>query len=68
MLINKDILKKLAEREGFEPSKRLTPLTRFPSVRVQPLCHLSKIISYKIHVNAYMFLRTNRKTAFKNSS
>ena len=36
-----DDLLKLAEREGFEPSRQLTPPTRFPSVRLQPLSHLS---------------------------
>ena len=31
----------LAEREGFEPSKRFNTFIRFPSVRLQPLGHLS---------------------------
>ena len=31
----------MAEREGFEPSYRFNPITRFPSVRLQPLGHLS---------------------------
>jgi hypothetical protein len=31
----------MAEREGFEPSIRCYPYTRFPSVRLQPLGHLS---------------------------
>ena len=30
-----------AEREGFEPSIRVTTDTRFPSVLLQPLGHLS---------------------------
>jgi hypothetical protein len=30
------------QREGFEPSKRLSPFTHFPGVRLQPLGHLSK--------------------------
>ncbi len=34
----------LAEREGFEPSKRIAPFTRFPSVLLQPLGHLSLIL------------------------
>lgn len=36
----------LAEGEGFEPSKRVTPLTPFPRVRLQPLGHpsLAKVI------------------------
>ncbi len=38
----------MAEREGFEPSKQLTPLTRFPSVRLKPLSHLSAIKYYNI--------------------
>ena len=33
----------MAEREGFEPSKRVAPLTRFPSVLLQPLGHLSRL-------------------------
>ena len=32
----------LAEREGFEPSLRLSPYTRFPGVRLKPLIHLSE--------------------------
>jgi site-specific DNA recombinase len=32
---------KLAEREGFEPSDEVSPVTRFPVVPVQPLRHLS---------------------------
>ena len=32
---------KLAEREGFEPSNEVTPVTRFPVAPVQPLRHLS---------------------------
>lgn len=35
----------VAERTGFEPAIRLTPHTRFPSVRLQPLGHLSKVFS-----------------------
>ena len=31
----------LAERGGFEPPKRFKTFTRFPSVRLQPLGHLS---------------------------
>ena len=31
----------MAEREGFEPSKRGTPLTRFPVALLRPLGHLS---------------------------
>src|SRR5690606_3477210 len=31
----------MAEREGFEPSIRCYTYTRFPSVRLQPLGHLS---------------------------
>ena len=30
----------MAERAGFEPAKEL-PFTRFPSVRLKPLDHLS---------------------------
>ena len=33
----------MAEREGFEPSVECYPNTRFPSVRIRPLCHLSEI-------------------------
>jgi hypothetical protein len=40
----------MAEREGFEPSKQLTPLTRFPSVRLKPLSHLSAIKYYNIFI------------------
>jgi site-specific DNA recombinase len=32
---------KLAEREGFEPSNEVSPVTRFPVAPVQPLRHLS---------------------------
>jgi hypothetical protein len=35
------IFVKLAEREGFEPSNEVTPVTRFPVAPVQPLRHLS---------------------------
>jgi hypothetical protein len=31
----------LTEREGFEPSNEVTPVTRFPVAPVQPLRHLS---------------------------
>ncbi len=31
----------LAEREGFEPSVRCSPYTRFPGVHLKPLGHLS---------------------------
>jgi hypothetical protein len=31
----------LAEREGFEPSKEISPLTGLANQRIQPLCHLS---------------------------
>jgi hypothetical protein len=31
------------ETEGFEPSIRVSPYTRFPSERIQPLCHVSSI-------------------------
>ena len=31
----------MAERKGFEPSKRIAPFTRFPSVLLRPLGHLS---------------------------
>ena len=30
------------EREGFEPSNEVTPVTRFPVAPVQPLRHLSR--------------------------
>ena len=33
----------LAEREGFEPSVRFEPYTRFPGVHLKPLGHLSCI-------------------------
>ncbi len=32
---------RMAEREGFEPSNEVTPVTRFPVAPVQPLRHLS---------------------------
>ena len=32
---------KMAEREGFEPSNEVSPVTRFPVAPVQPLRHLS---------------------------
>jgi site-specific DNA recombinase len=32
---------KLAEREGFEPSNEVSPVTRFPVAPIQPLWHLS---------------------------
>ena len=35
------IFLKLAEREGFEPSNEVSPVTRFPVAPVQPLRHLS---------------------------
>jgi site-specific DNA recombinase len=34
---------KMAEREGFEPSNEVTPVTRFPVAPVQPLRHLSSL-------------------------
>ena len=39
------VLRSLAEREGFEPSERFNPLTRFPSEHNRPLCHLSAPIA-----------------------
>src|SRR5665213_3147762 len=36
---------KMAEREGFEPPV-LIRHSRFPGVRVKPLCHLSKQLNY----------------------
>jgi site-specific DNA recombinase len=33
---------KMAEREGFEPSNEVSPVTRFPVAPVQPLRHLSR--------------------------
>ena len=39
-------IKLLAEREGFEPSKQKM-FTRFPSVRLQPLGHLSSLIKIR---------------------
>ena len=33
--------RRLSERVGFEPTVQLSPYTRFPSVRLQPLGHLS---------------------------
>ncbi len=38
---NKGPLFWLAEREGFEPSVRFEPYTRFPGVHLKPLGHLS---------------------------
>jgi hypothetical protein len=35
------IFVKMAEREGFEPSNEVSPVTRFPVAPVQPLRHLS---------------------------
>jgi hypothetical protein len=32
----------MTEREGFEPSNEVTPVTRFPVAPVQPLRHLSR--------------------------
>ena len=32
----------MAEREGFEPSKRISPLTRLAGERLKPLGHLSE--------------------------
>ncbi len=32
----------MAERMGFEPTVQFDPYTRFPSVRLRPLGHLSK--------------------------
>ena len=39
----------MAEREGFEPSARVTPSTRFPTVLLRPLGHLSALprVSYE---------------------
>ena len=51
----------LAEREGFEPSIRRSPYTRFPGVRLQPLGHLSKSshkIAYRIS-NIKVFIKLN---------
>jgi hypothetical protein len=31
------------EREGFEPSNEVSPVTRFPVAPVQPLWHLSNV-------------------------
>jgi hypothetical protein len=35
-------LEQMAEREGFEPSNEVAPVTRFPVAPVQPLRHLSR--------------------------
>ncbi len=35
---------KLAEREGFEPSKQVTPLDGLASRCIRPLCHLSVMV------------------------
>ncbi len=35
----------MAEREGFEPSDEVSPVTRFPVAPVQPLRHLSRLFS-----------------------
>jgi hypothetical protein len=35
------IYEHMAEREGFEPSNEVSPVTRFPVAPVQPLRHLS---------------------------
>jgi hypothetical protein len=32
----------MTEREGFEPSNEVAPVTRFPVAPVQPLRHLSR--------------------------
>ena len=34
----------MAEREGFEPSVRHSPYTRFPGVHLKPLGHLSGLL------------------------
>jgi hypothetical protein len=36
------IYEQMAEREGFEPSNEVAPVTRFPVAPVQPLRHLSR--------------------------
>jgi site-specific DNA recombinase len=36
---------RMAEREGFEPSNEVSPVTRFPVAPVQPLRHLSGCLS-----------------------
>jgi site-specific DNA recombinase len=38
------IYEQMAEREGFEPSNEVSPITRFPVAPVQPLRHLSRCI------------------------
>jgi site-specific DNA recombinase len=40
------IYEQMAEREGFEPSDEVSPVTRFPVVPVQPLRHLSWRFAY----------------------
>ena len=49
----------MAERMGFEPMKGF-PFTRFPSVRLQPLGHLSKemyiIVKLEIHYTCFYFV------------
>ena len=38
------IYEQMAEREGFEPSNEVSPITRFPVAPVQPLRHLSRCL------------------------
>lgn len=47
--------RKMAEREGFEPSTPVTQCTRFPGGRLRPLSHLSEC-SLKL-INIYLVLK-----------
>ena len=52
---------KLAEREGFEPSIRCNPYTRFPGVLLQPLGHLSAIALLKHRRSIVLHLNSVRR-------
>ncbi len=41
----------MAEREGFEPSNEVSPVTRFPVAPVQPLRHLSRRLHRRFEID-----------------
>ena len=53
---------KRTERVGFEPTNRLSAVTRFPIVAIQPLSHLSKVYAAKTRPKgAGQFSRLGRR-------
>ncbi len=57
----------LAERQGFEPWIQFDPHTRFPSVRLQPLGHLSKNYFYILTSSGIMSIKIRERLTMLDS-